>query len=238
MSTFDRGTDAAPSGGGTDGPVVLLVEDDETLRLTTRLVLEKHGFGVATAVDGIDALEKLDVVEPDVLLVDVMMPRMDGITFVRRARERRDVPAVVLTARDLPHDQLAGFEAGADDYVVKPFDGDVLAARLRAVLRRGRPTQESQDVVLGDLRIDRPGMVVHRGQERVSLSSTEFRLLEAFLDHTGRVLSRLQLLDLVWGDAAWGDPHVVEVNVQRLRAKIGAHHIVTVRGAGYKLVKG
>lgn len=106
------------------------------------------------------------------------------------------------------------------------------------MLRRGRPTEESQDVVLGDLRIDRPGMVVHRGQERVSLSSTEFRLLEAFLDHTGRVLSRIQLLDLVWGDAAWGDPNVVEVNVQRLRAKIGGHHIVTVRGAGYKLVKG
>ena len=113
----------------------------------------------------------------------------------------------------------------------------MLAARLRAVLRRGRAVVADDDVVLGDLRIDRPGMVVHRGEERVSLSSTEFRLLEAFLDHAGRVLSRVQLLDLVWGDAAWGDPHVVEVNVQRLRAKIGAEHIVTVRGAGDKLVR-
>lgn len=235
MSSSDRTGSAAADSG--DGPLVLLVEDDETLRLTTRLVLERHGFRVATAVDGIDGLERLEVVGPDVLLVDVMMPRMDGITFVRRARERLDVPAVVLTARDLPHDQLAGLEAGADDYVVKPFDGDVLAARLRAVLRRGRPAVADDDVVLGDLRIDRPGMVVHRGEERVSLSSTEFRLLEAFLDHAGRVLSRVQLLDLVWGDAAWGDPHVVEVNVQRLRAKIGAEHIVTVRGAGDKLVR-
>lgn len=91
--------------------------------------------------------------------------------------------------------------------------------------------------MLGDLRVDRPGMVVHCGQERVSLSSTEFRLLEAFLDHPGRVLSRTQLLEIVWGDAAWGDPHVVEVTVQRLRAKIGPGHVETVRGAGYKLVK-
>lgn len=235
MSAEDR----SGAGGPQDGPLVLLVEDDETLRVTTRLVLERHGFRVATAFDGINGLEQLEAVGPDVLVVDVVMPRMDGITFVRRAHERQpDVPAVVLTARDLPHDQLAGFEAGADDYVVKPFDGDVLAARLRAVLRRGRPEQpESADVLVGDLRIDRPGMVVHRDGERVTLSSTEFRLLEAFLDHIGRVLSRIQLLEIVWGDAAWGDPHVVEVTVQRLRAKIGPGHIETVRGAGYKLVR-
>ncbi|GMA41911.1 transcriptional regulatory protein CseB [Mobilicoccus caccae] len=215
---------------------MLLVEDDEALRTTTRLVLERHGFAVEVAGDGIEALERLPLVEPDVLVVDVMMPRMDGMTFIRRARERVDTPAVLLTARDLPYDQIAGFEAGADDYVTKPFDGDVLAARLRAVLRRGRPAADTE-VTLGDLHIDRPGMVVRRGEDRISLSSTEFRLLEAFLDHPGRVLSRIQLLDLVWGDPDWGDPHVVEVTVQRLRAKIGAEHIATVRGAGYKLVK-
>lgn len=216
---------------------MLLVEDDEALRTTTRLVLERHGFAVETAGDGVEGLERLAAVAPDVLLVDVMMPRMDGMTFVRRARERVDTPAVLLTARDLPYDQIAGFEAGADDYVTKPFDGDVLAARLRAVLRRGRTQSADPEIALGDLRIDRPGMVVSRGEERISLSSTEFRLLEAFLDHPGRVLSRIQLLDLVWGDPDWGDPHVVEVTVQRLRAKIGAAHIATVRGAGYKLVK-
>ena len=216
---------------------MLLLEDDEALRETTRLVLERHGFTVRTAADGIEGLEELALGEPDVLLVDVMMPRMDGITFARRARERSRVPIVMLTARDLPYDQVAGFEAGADDYVIKPFDGDVLAARLRAVMRRGLVAAQSDETVLGDLHIDRPGMSVRRGEERISLSSTEFRLLEAFLDRPGRVLSRAQLLDIVWGDTDWGDPHVVDVNIQRLRAKVGASHIVTVRGAGYKLAR-
>lgn len=217
-------------------PLVLLVEDDDALRLTTRLVLERQGFDVVTAGDGVEALEVMGDVEPDVALVDVMMPRMDGITFVRRARERRELPIIMLTARDLPHDQLIGFDAGADDYVVKPFDGEVLAARLRAVLRRAAPEREDVER-LGDLIVDRAGMTVQRGDEQITLSGTEFRLFETFLDHANRVLSRGQLLDLVWGDAEWGDPHVVEVNVQRLRAKIGADWIVTVRGAGYKLVR-
>lgn len=221
-------------------PVVLLVEDDEELRLTTRLVLERYGFTVTVAADGVEGLECLDREVPDVALVDVMMPRMDGITFIRQVRGRpgveSELPVIMLTARDLPHDQVAGFEAGADDYVVKPFDGEVLAARLRAVLRRGTTPSSDDGVRVGDLLIDRPGMGISRNGEPVSLSSTEFRLLEAFLDHPSRVLSRGQLLDLVWGDPHWGDPHVVEVNVQRLRAKIGADHIVTVRGAGYKWV--
>ena len=113
----------------------------------------------------------------------------------------------------------------------------MLAARLRAVMRRSLVAEASDETVLGDLHIDRPGMSVRRGDERISLSSTEFRLLEAFLDRPGRVLSRAQLLDIVWGDTDWGDPHVVDVNIQRLRAKVGASHIVTVRGAGYKLAR-
>jgi DNA-binding response OmpR family regulator len=224
-----------------DRPHVLLVEDDEELRLTTRLVLERQGFTVTVAADGVEGLARLDEETPDVALVDVMMPRMDGITFIRQIRARRgpiaELPVIVLTARDLPHDQVAGFDAGADDYVVKPFDGQVLAARLRAVLRRGA-APSADGIRVGDLLIDRPGMSISRGDEPISLSSTEFRLLEAFLDHPSRVLSRGQLLDLVWGDPDWGDPHVVEVNVQRLRSKIGAEHIVTVRGAGYKWVSG
>lgn len=230
-----------------DPPLVLLVEDDEALRLTTRLVLEKQGFAVLTAIDGVDALTKLADANPDIAVVDVMMPRMDGITFVRKVREQRDLGVVMLTARDLPYDQMAGFDAGADDYVVKPFDGDVLAARIRAVLRRTHRSASKavapsgaaagpELTRLGDLDIDRDGMIVSRSGVDIPLSATEFRLLLAFVDRPGRVLTREQLLDVVWG-STWGDPHVVEVNIARLRAKIGASYLHTVRGVGYKLVR-
>lgn len=212
------------------------------LRRTTALVLAKHGFDTVVAGDGMEALALLADADPmpDAAVVDVMMPRMDGLTLTRRLRERTDtayLPIVMLTARDLTGDQLAGFSAGVDDYVVKPFDGDVLAARLHAVLRRGRPSEAVDEVErVGDLAIDLAGMTVHRGEEEVALSHTEFRLLATLLEHRGAVLSKAQLLDRVWGVGEWGDDHVVEVTVQRLRGKIGAAAIVTVRGVGYKLV--
>lgn len=218
---------------------VLLVEDDEMLRETTALVLERQGFTVSTASDGVEGLDALRRESFDVAVVDVMMPRMDGITFARKVREGSDLPIVLLTARDLPHDQLAGFQVGVDDYVTKPFDGEVLAARLRAVLRRVDTVPEepaNATIRVADLSVNRDGMVVKRAGETVSLSATEFRLLEVLLDHRGRVLSRHQLLEMVWDIGSWGDTHVVEVTVQRLRRKIGAERIVTVRGAGYKLV--
>ncbi len=221
-------------------PLVLLVEDDADLRVTTRLVLERQGFEVLTAEDGLAALEVVAGRCPDAAVVDVMMPRMDGITLTKRLRSdpaTATLPILLLTARDLPHDQVTGLDAGADDYVTKPFDGEVLAARLRALLRRqgaaAGPTVER----VGDLEIDREGMTVTRAGAPVELSATEFRLLAALVDHLGAVLSREQLLDRVWGSASWGDPRVVDVNVQRLRAKIGAEHIVTMRGAGYKMAR-
>lgn len=221
-------------------PTVLLVEDDADLRVTTRLVLERQGFEVLVAEDGLDALEVVSAHRPDLAVVDVMMPRMDGITLTKRLRAdpaTATLPVLLLTARDLPHDQVSGLDAGADDYVTKPFDGDVLAARLRALLRRRVATTDAALERVGDLEIDREGMTVTKGGEPVELSATEFRLLAAFLDHLGAVLSREQLLDRVWGSASWGDPRVVDVNIQRLRAKIGAEHIVTMRGAGYKMAR-
>ena len=220
-------------------PVVLLVEDDADLRVTTRLVLQPHGFDVVTAADGIDALGVLDERPVDVAVVDVVMPRMDGITLLRRLRQsptHAELPVLLLTARDLPSDQVTGLDAGADDYLGKPFDSDVLAARLRALLRRSGPSGTDW-VDVGDLRIDRAGMVVERTGRPVELSATEFRLLDALLDHPGQVLSREQLLERVWGSSSWGEPRVVDVNVQRLRAKIGAEKILTLRGSGYKLVR-
>jgi len=214
---------------------VLLVEDDPDLQVTTPLVLRSHGFQVLVAGDGITALELLQRQSVDVAVVDIVMPRMDGLTLTRRIREHSDLPLLLLTSRDLSSDQVVGLEAGADDYVVKPFDGDVLAARIRAVLRRARGGAPTATVRRGDLVIDPAGMTVERdGTGRVELSSTEFRLLLAFVEHPGIVLSRERLLDLAWG-STWGDPHVVEVTIGRLRAKVGPERVETVRGAGYKM---
>lgn len=224
---------------------VLLAEDDDDLRLTTRLVLERQGFEVHVAADGLQAWATLQTTPVDVAVLDVVMPGMDGIRLVKRVRDSddlRELPVILLTARDLPHDQIAGLEAGADDYVTKPFDGEVLAARIRAVSRRRTgasahsPGHAAHVDVVGELQVDRAGMVVTRADRVIEVSATEYKLLAAFLDHLGQVLSRVQLLDRVWGDAEWTDPRVVDVTVQRLRSKIGSDMITTVRGAGYKMV--
>lgn len=215
---------------------LLLVEDDADLLLTTRLVLERQGFVVVTAGDGVEALDVLAHEQVDAAVVDIVMPRMDGITLVRRLRDTphlAHLPVLLLTARDLPFDQVGGLDAGADDYVVKPFDSDVLAARIRALLRR-RPQPADDAERHGDLAIDRRGMAVTLAGEPVALSATEYRLLETFLDHAGQVLTREQLLAHVWGSADWGDARVVDVNIQRLRSKVGAQRIETLRGLGYK----
>ncbi|WP_277209265.1 response regulator transcription factor [Isoptericola croceus] len=214
---------------------LLLVEDDADVRDTTRLILERHGFAVRTAADGTEGYALASACPPALAVVDVSMPGMDGLTLTRRLREELSTPVVLLTARDLNVDVVAGLEAGADDYVVKPFDGAVLVARIRAVLRRAHPGS-AEPVRLGDLLIDRDAMTIHRGEEEVQVSATEFRLLMLLLDHRPAVLSRTQILRHVWGDSSWGTGRVVDVNIQRLRAKLGTPAIVTVRGAGYKVV--
>lgn len=235
LSRADPGLDrSSRNNGRVDVVTVVLVEDDRDLQVTTRLVLEREGFRVLVAGDGVEALEVLASSPVDVALIDVMLPRFDGISLTKRIREKSALPIVLLTSRGLPHDQIAGLEAGADDYVVKPFDGEVLAARLKAVLRRAGG-ELATVVQRNGLVIDLEGMTATLDGQPVPLSATEFRLLDALLTNVGRVLTREQLLDLVWGDSGWGDARVVDVNVQRLRAKIGADQIVTVRGAGYKM---
>jgi DNA-binding response OmpR family regulator len=214
--------------------LVLLVEDDADVRETTQLVLERHGFVVRSAADGEEgyALARQGVV--DIAVVDVAMPGMDGITLTRLLVTERRCPVILLTARDLVTDVVSGLELGADDYLTKPFDGRILAARIRNVLRRTRSAQADVDQ-LGDLVVDRAAMTVERGEKKISLSATEFRILALLLDHRGAVLSRSQVLAHVWGDAKWGRDRVVDVNIQRLRAKLDTDQIVTVRGAGYKI---
>jgi DNA-binding response OmpR family regulator len=227
---------------------VLFVEDDDVIREATQLALERDGFAVTAVPDGLLGLEAFRADRPDIALLDVMVPGLDGVSLCRRIRDESTVPVIMLSARADSIDVVLGLEAGADDYVTKPFDGAVLVARIRAVLRRfghaggaagdgglaGRQEQGGA-LTFGDLEVDTDGMEVRRAGEPVSLTPTEMRLLLEFSSAPGTVLSRDKLLDRVW-DYGWGgDTRVVDVHVQRLRTKIGQDRIETVRGFGYKL---
>ncbi|MZD04498.1 response regulator [Streptomyces sp. SID5785] len=230
---------------------VLFVEDDDVIREATQLALERDGFAVTAMPDGLAGLEAFRADRPDIALLDVMVPGLDGVSLCRRIRDESTVPVIMLSARADSIDVVLGLEAGADDYVTKPFDGAVLVARIRAVLRRfghaGGPAAASTGTAaepaaadggvlrFGDLEIDTEGMEVRRDGNPVGLTPTEMRLLLEFSSAPGTVLSRDKLLERVW-DYGWGgDTRVVDVHVQRLRTKIGQDRIETVRGFGYKL---
>lgn len=228
---------------------VLFVEDDDVIREATQLALERDGFVVTAMPDGLRGLEAFRADRPDIALLDVMVPGLDGVSLCRRIRDESTVPVIMLSARADSIDVVLGLEAGADDYVTKPFDGAVLVARIRAVLRRfghasgsgqggGAGTEDGPEggvLVFGDVEVDTEGMEVRRAGEQVGLTPTEMRLLLEFSSAPGTVLSRDKLLERVW-DYGWGgDTRVVDVHVQRLRTKIGQDRIETVRGFGYKL---
>ncbi|WP_171166465.1 two-component system response regulator CseB [Streptomyces sp. I05A-00742] len=228
---------------------VLFVEDDDVIREATQLALERDGFVVTAVPDGLLGLERFREQRPDIALLDVMVPGLDGVSLCRRIRDESTVPVIMLSARADSIDVVLGLEAGADDYVTKPFDGAVLVARIRAVLRRfghaggaaGAGGDEHGGIEgggllrFGDLEVDTEGMEVRKGGEPVGLTPTEMRLLLEFSAAPGTVLSRDRLLERVW-DYGWGgDTRVVDVHVQRLRGKIGQDRIETVRGFGYKL---
>ncbi|MBZ4323175.1 two-component system response regulator CseB [Streptomyces huiliensis] len=229
---------------------VLFVEDDDVIREATQLALERDGFVVTAVPDGLQGLERFRERHPDIALLDVMVPGLDGVSLCRRIRDESTVPVIMLSARADSIDVVLGLEAGADDYVTKPFDGAVLVARIRAVLRRfghasGAAGASGADdhggieggglLRFGDLEVDTEGMEVRKGGAPVALTPTEMRLLLEFSSAPGTVLSRDRLLERVW-DYGWGgDTRVVDVHVQRLRGKIGQDRIETVRGFGYKL---
>jgi len=220
---------------------VLFVEDDDVIREATTLALERDGFRVTAAPDGLTGLDAFRAHRPDLALLDVMVPGLDGVSLCRRIRDESTVPVIMVSARADAIDVVLGLEAGADDYVTKPFDGAVLVARIRAVLRRfraasGGPAAGDAAVLsFGDIEIDPEGLEVTRDGHRLALTPTEMRLLLEFAAAPGTVLSRDRLLERVW-DYEWGgDTRVVDVHVQRLRAKIGQDRLETVRGFGYKL---
>ncbi|QFZ19499.1 response regulator transcription factor [Saccharothrix syringae] len=217
---------------------VLLVEDDEHIRQALGLALADEGFAVTDAVSGEDALALLDEVRPHVVLLDLMLPGVDGLQVCRTLRARGDLPIIIVTARTDAADVIAGLEAGADDYVTKPLVASVLAARIRALLRR---TGRHDEVLrVGDLEVRPDAGSVHRDGTEVHLTRTEFRLLVELASAGGRVVTREQLLQRVWGYDYYGDTRLLDVHIRRLRRKVEHNPddpklVVTVRGSGYRL---
>jgi DNA-binding response OmpR family regulator len=223
------------------GTRILAVEDDERIRSALKLALEDEGWTVEAAASGEDAIEAFDRHPVDVVLIDIMLPGIDGFELCRTIRRTSDVPIVMVTARNDTHDIVAGLEAGADDYLTKPFAPKELSARIRALLRRIRPVQMGHEkLVFGDLElIPEEGKVLKAGDE-VHLTKTEFRLLCELALNRGKVFSREELLDRVWEYDYFGDGRLVDVHIRRLRTKVevdpaNPRHVVTVRGLGYRL---
>jgi DNA-binding response OmpR family regulator len=220
---------------------VLLVEDDARIRHVLRLALTDEGYEVREAASGEDALTQLAERAADVVLLDLMLPGADGFEVCRTLRRTSDIPVIMVSARGDSHDIVAGLEAGADDYITKPLVAKELSARIRALLRRSRSNGEgSGHTQVGDLDIRPDEGVVLRDGEPLTLTKTELRLLAELASQVGRVLSREDLLERVWGYGYFGDSRLVDVHVRRLRTKIerdpaNPRHVLTVRGLGYKL---
>jgi DNA-binding response OmpR family regulator len=231
-------------------PRLLVVEDDDHIRTSLRWALEDEGYAVDEAVSGEEACALVDAAPPDVIVLDLMLGRMDGFGVVRHVRRAHDLPIIVVSARADTHDIVAALEAGADDYVTKPFQVKEITARLRALRRRAGAGTAANDEGPQEVLLDRhapaplilrePRGTVHRGDEQVPLTVTEFRLLCELAAVPGRVLSRQDLLERVWQHGYFGDERIVDVHIRRLRTKVeldpGAPQlVVTVRGLGYRL---
>jgi DNA-binding response OmpR family regulator len=218
---------------------VLVVEDEASIASFVALYLKNAGYKVKAVANGTDALAQVEAEQPALIVLDLMLPDMDGIEVCRRIRQRRDVPILMLTARDEDIDKIIGLEVGADDYMTKPFNPRELVARVKSILRRStteRRDSETAEIRHGDLHVDAGRREVHIGDEEIQLAPKEFDLLWELLDHRGVVLTRDQLLERVWGYTFAGDTRTVDVHVRQVRRKLGdASPIVTVWGVGYKV---
>ena len=220
---------------------ILMVEDEESLSDPLAYLLGREGFEVTVVADGLEAVAQFDRTGADLVLLDLMLPGQSGTEVCKQIRQRSTVPIIILTAKDAEIDKVLGLELGADDYVTKPYSSRELVARIRAVLRRHSEPEEliTATVAAGPVRMDVERHVVHVGGEPVAMPLKEFELLEMLLRNAGRVLTRGQLIDRVWGSDYVGDTKTLDVHIKRLRSKVepepsAPQHIVTVRGLGYK----
>jgi len=226
------------AGKGARVPTILVVEDEPEIVELLRSYLERDGHRVLTAADGEAAIREVEAVTPDLVVLDLMLPRLDGWEVSRRIRALMPVPIIMLTARDREEDKIRGLELGADDYVTKPFSPREVVARVRAVLRRNR--HEGRDaLIVGDLIVDFRGQEARRDDSPCRLTHTEWRLLEVLASHPGQVFTRLQLIDQIYGYSFEGFERTVDAHIKNLRQKIEPNpreprYVFTVYGAGYK----
>jgi DNA-binding response OmpR family regulator len=218
---------------------IVIVEDDPTVRDMLALILRAEGYDVHTAEDGETGLALARETDPDLVVLDIMLPILDGLTVCRILRRSSEVPIIVLTARGTESDKIIGLETGADDYIVKPFSLGEFLARVRAALRRGSGGGDHTSVISGDLKVDFISRRVFLGEDELSLAPREFELLSSLIRNRGAVLSRDILLTRVWGDDYVGDPRTVDVHIRWLRQKLekdpsDPERIITVRGVGYR----
>ncbi len=224
-----------------ENPEILIVEDEPSIAEVVELYLRRAGYRVQSVKDGNEALKQIEAHLPDLIVLDVMLPGMDGFSILRWLRDRSDVPVIFITARRDEVERIAGLELGADDYVVKPFSPQELVSRVRAVLRRIRREEKKIEKPLsyGDLNIDPQTRLITLAGQEISLTSREFDLLWLLVQHPRQVFTREQLLERVWGISEYIDPSTVTVHLRRLREKIENDasqptHLVTVWGVGYK----
>ncbi len=213
---------------------ILIVEDDEQIQFLLCSFLEEHGFSVRQAFDGLSALTHVQ--NADLILLDVMLPQLDGLSVLAHIRETSDVPVILLTALGSERDQLAGFDGGADDYIVKPFSVPLLLRKIEVALRRANKMQKNR-IIYRNLEIDTEGMQALIDGVDCKLTTKEFAILLELFTHQGIVLSRDVLVTKVWGDETFCDDRIVNIHIKNIRAKLGVDYIQTVRGAGYKVEK-
>ena len=224
------------------GATILIVDDEREIRELLRYNLERQGYQVLTAQDGEEGLKRIFATHPDLVLLDLLLPGLNGLEVLRELRQEpstRDLPVVLLTARGAEMDKLLGFERGADDYITKPFSPREVIARIEAVLRRIKPSRDSEALEAGPVTLDHARREARVNGEELTLTPREFELLYFLAKNPGRVFSRDELLTKVWGYDYRGETRTVDVHVRRLRAKLGedgARLITTVTGAGYKFV--
>ncbi len=222
--------------------VILVVDDEQNIIELATMYLEQEGYHVISARDGLAALEKARTEHPTLVVLDLMLPKLDGWQVCRKIRSESDVPIIMLTARDDDVDKIVGLELGADDYMTKPFNPRELVARIKAILRRTEPRRPTPTTIIhvGDLSIDPARRTVHVGEREIDLRTKEFDLLMTLAENEGIVLTREKLLDLVWGFDFYGQTRTVDVHVAHVRDKLkgGQTAIETVWGVGYKLERG